>query len=447
MATGRKRSIQANEWKKALGMGYWSVIGHRGLYLRVAESGQRTWVYRSSAGGKSSWLRLEDVQDPSTGRGWDFAKAQMRAAELRIEAANRRRSGAEVVNPIHAARAAAQVKREAEARAKALSIARQRQREQEEALRPTLDTIAERYLGHFVAHTRQGTKRTADADLATYNRELRQRIGAMKVADLKAKHISALRDEIASASGKRHALRLLSSLLTHAKSDGLIDVNPALGIKVPLPGKRARVLIDEESRAIWAAKEVEGIRPGMLAAIKVQLATGQRAGEVLAMRWADLHEQDGSRWWTVPASVAKNGREHVVPLAPQVWALIDAQARGGELVFPPHRAKGLVSTSAYAQVVDRMRVALGLEHFTSHDLRRTCATQMAKAGTLPHVVEAVLNHISGAKAGVAGIYNLHAYLAESRTALRKWAKRLDDLAEGKAGLSAKVVALPARATA
>jgi len=165
----------------------------------------------------------------------------------------------------------------------------------------------------------------------------------------------------------------------------------------------------------------------MLSAIKVQLATGQRAGEVLAMRWADIKVDERERCWVVPAEIAKNGKEHLVPLAPQVWAMIDKQSRENDLVFAPHRAKGKMSTSAYAQVVDRVRAELKLEHFTSHDLRRTCATKMADAGVLPHVIEAVLNHSSGAKSGVAGIYNRASYSKEKRSALAQWAKALDQV--------------------
>ena len=56
-----------------------------------------------------------------------------------------------------------------------------------------------------------------------------------------------------------------------------------------------------------------------------------------------------------------------------------------------------------------------------HDLRRTVATRMADLGIEPHVIEAVLNHVSGTKAGVAGVYNRSLYAAEKRAALKVWA--------------------------
>jgi hypothetical protein len=49
---------------------------------------------------------------------------------------------------------------------------------------------------------------------------------------------------------------------------------------------------------------------------------------------------------------------------------------------------------------------------------------MADIGIQPHVVEAVLNHISGSKRGVAGVYNRSTYSAERKIALKKWAERV-----------------------
>ena len=60
--------------------------------------------------------------------------------------------------------------------------------------------------------------------------------------------------------------------------------------------------------------------------------------------------------------------------------------------------------------------------WTQHDLRRTAATRMADLGVAPHIIEAVLNHVSGHKAGVAGIYNRSSYATEKRAALELWAQ-------------------------
>ena len=63
---------------------------------------------------------------------------------------------------------------------------------------------------------------------------------------------------------------------------------------------------------------------------------------------------------------------------------------------------------------------LDFDDWTLHDLRRTAATGMAKSGIAPHVVERVLNHVSGSFGGVAGVYNRFQYLDEMRHALEAW---------------------------
>ncbi len=432
----------------AAGEGLHSIEGHKGLYLKVASTGGRTWLYRSRVGGVLRWANIGNANVMK------FGEADRLAQVIREQG----RSARGKDNPIEVARAEERARKESERRARLLVEARQRQREQEEALRPTLDKIAEQYIGVYVAEKRRanGDKRWKDYEQAVYDREVSPRLGAFKVGNIKTRDVAAMRNEIRSESGKRKAVAVLRALLSHAKSDGLIDVNPAIGVKVTPSGQRDRFLSRDEIKAVWAAKAVdgpkdpddktavEGIRPVMLAAMKVQLATGQRAGEVLAMRWSDVKEQDRERTWTVPAEIAKNGKEHLVPLAPQVWALIEAQRpapdadpkQASAYVFPAWAKKTRdkpVSTSNFAHVVAKVQSELKLEHFTSHDLRRTAATKMAEAGVLPHVIEAVLNHSSGSKSGVAGIYNRANYYTEMKRALVQWAKLLDRIASGEGG--------------
>ena len=67
-----------------------------------------------------------------------------------------------------------------------------------------------------------------------------------------------------------------------------------------------------------------------------------------------------------------------------------------------------------------------------HDLRRSVATGMAELGIAPHIVEAVLNHVSGHKAGIAGVYNRATYEKEKRAALAMWADHVIAAVEGRA---------------
>jgi len=69
----------------------------------------------------------------------------------------------------------------------------------------------------------------------------------------------------------------------------------------------------------------------------------------------------------------------------------------------------------------------GMAAWTLHDLRRTAATQMAELGVLPHIIEAILNHVSGHKSGVAGIYNRARYVDEMRSTLQGYGDYVERL--------------------
>ena len=80
-----------------------------------------------------------------------------------------------------------------------------------------------------------------------------------------------------------------------------------------------------------------------------------------------------------------------------------------------------------------------IPHWRIHDLRRTVATGLQKLGIRFEVTEAVLNHISGSKSGVAGIYQQHDWIDEKRDALDQWAMRVNEICSDKEG---KLIAFP-----
>jgi integrase len=83
-------------------------------------------------------------------------------------------------------------------------------------------------------------------------------------------------------------------------------------------------------------------------------------------------------------------------------------------------------SKAKEQLDERIAATFGdrLAPWRIHDLRRSFATHAAEMGIQPHIIEAALNHISGAKSGVAGVYNRAAYEPEKRTAMSRWADQL-----------------------
>lgn len=211
----------------------------------------------------------------------------------------------------------------------------------------------------------------------------------------------------------------------------IIEVNPALGLPNPAPERRRdRVLSDDELRLIWLAADGEGFAFGDL--VKLLLLTGQRRREVSFASWPEFDLK--VKHWLIPSSRTKNKRQHLVPLSNLALNVLTEMPRfqGGTFLFGLGGSSGF---SGYSKATARFnaRIAELTEHqvkpWTIHDLRRTLATTMARLGVMPHVVEAVLNHISGSKAGVAGIYNVWAYEPEKRAALNLWATHIEKITD------------------
>ena len=129
--------------------------------------------------------------------------------------------------------------------------------------------------------------------------------------------------------------------------------------------------------------------------------------------------------WRIPASRTKNGRGHDVPLSDPVLAIINSISprEGRHLIF----GDGSGPFSGWSKSKERLDQRSGVTDWRLHDLRRTVVTGMAELGVQPHVIEAIVNHVSGHKAGVAGIYNRATYAPEKRAALDRWAKHVDEI--------------------
>jgi integrase len=137
---------------------------------------------------------------------------------------------------------------------------------------------------------------------------------------------------------------------------------------------------------------------------------------------------------TLPPERVKNGREHEIPLSLAARKLIEAQPRRANADGSPRdlifgNAQGPFSgwSNSKNALVERITKATGRElpHWTPHDLRRSFSTHANELGLAqPHVIEAALGHVSGFRAGVAGVYNLARYRSEKRAALDRWAEQL-----------------------
>ena len=218
--------------------------------------------------------------------------------------------------------------------------------------------------------------------------------------------------EIAAERGPFAANRArttLSGLFSWAMKEGLVDANPVLGTNRQANGGARTRAHDAELVAIWNACRDDD--HGRI--VRLLILTAQRRDEVGGMTRSEIGDL-AARKWSLPSERTKNGRAHDVPLSDLTLAISRGLGHPGreerELIFGDGaRARGGADrgysgwSKAKAQIDQRIPAKAKVAPRTLHDLSRSAATRMADLGVLPHVVEAVLNHVSGSKAGVAGL--------------------------------------------
>ena len=229
-------------------------------------------------------------------------------------------------------------------------------------------------------------------------------------------------------------LATIRKLFKWAVERGAVDGSPAAGITPP--GKeesRNRVLHADEFRTLFEACNQVGFPYGPLT--KLLLLTGQRLSEIAQIQYGNI-EGDVR---TIPKT--KSGVSNEVPLSPSAITIIKKQpvtlgpylftTTGGDRPVAGF-SKGKKKLDTAIATLARSDDYAPISPWRFHDLRRTCATALARLQVPPHVIERVLNHSTGeTTSGVAGIYNRYGYLNEKRQALEAWANQIDAIVSNR----------------
>ena len=216
------------------------------------------------------------------------------------------------------------------------------------------------------------------------------------------------------ASLKR--FRSLTAFFNYLVNEGTIEISPLAGIKPPAsPTSRDRVLSIDELKTIWSA--ADALNPTWRAYIRFLMLTGQRRNEVAGLH---VNEIEGD-WWTLPANCSKNSLPNKVFLSPTAKRLLPEPDKTSGLFFT-HNKKTPVS--GFSRTLSTLRSAAGFSNWTLHNFRRSFSTHLHEMGHPPHIIEACINHVSGAKSGVAGVYNKAEYLEQRRLAFLDWERCL-----------------------
>jgi integrase len=279
----------------------------------------------------------------------------------------------------------------------------------------------------------------------------------MPIGEVKRENVVTVIDAIAKEHGRVAADRArtsLSAFFTWAIDRGYCYATPVTSIKKRNKNDpRMRVLKESELVEVWNAC----LNDDYGKIVKLLILTGQRKSEIGDLAWPEIDTD--KRQIEIPAQRCKNGRSmlkngigtHIVPLSDEALAILaEVEHRKDRDLLYGRGVDGFSGWSAckarldkrIAEARKKAGVKKPMDPWTIHDLRRSCVTHLTESRedsetkspwsfTQPHIVEAIVNHISGHKAGVAGVYNKAAYLSERRRALDLWGQHIAALIAGR----------------
>lgn len=241
--------------------------------------------------------------------------------------------------------------------------------------------------------------------------------GSTPLSEITTRDITKRLDRLSKTpSEQNHALRVIKIFFNWALGRRYIDHHPCYGLKQIPTSPRSRVLTDDELKRVWKASAHSGAFGTI---VRLLIITGQRRGEIAALRKGWI----SSDIITLPKEITKNGREHIFPICRTALALMPTSTDPAAFLFPG-RVNLQTPFNGWSKSKAVLDKVSGVTDWTLHDLRRTFATRLAELGTPPHVIERLLNHVTGQISGVAAIYNRASYLREMREAVAKWEKHL-----------------------
>jgi integrase len=250
------------------------------------------------------------------------------------------------------------------------------------ALGDALGLYTEQHVAKLAPSTQKQLQRLFDRYL--------KRLRPTKLADIKTHDITDITDRCAPSEAE-HLHRACNAFFRWCVRRRILQHSPLEGLESPSKWKaRDRVLSDGELRAIWRATE----QPTTFnAIIRLAAITGQRRGELSQI----VPEWVADNVLTFPARVVKNRRPHSIPLSATALELVQ---------------RAPLAFSGWSKSKARLDQDSGVTDWVIHDLRRTYVTNLQKLKVSLEVREALVNHISGTKSGIAGVYARHDYWDE-----------------------------------
>ncbi|QLC23369.1 site-specific integrase [Parasphingopyxis sp. CP4] len=307
---------------------------------------------------------------------------------------------------------------------------RERERQQIEL---AFDAYADHFLEFYI---RDNWKRSFAMAESALRLHVRPVLKSKPLPSIDKADVANILDRIPASKPavRRQVFAVLRKLFNWAVGRGDLDRSPMDKMPAPpAPKSRDRVLDDGELCRVWKASDRISYPFGPL--VRLLMITGQRLEEVAALDWSELDRTE--RQWIIPRERAKNENAVIVHLSDLAIVELDALADD-----EPWPKAGLVFTttgdtpvSGFSKAKARLDRSIAedcepLKPWRNHDIRRTVATGFQRLGVRFEVTEAVLNHVSGSRSGVAGVYQRYDWASEKQAALEAWSNHLGKLVNG-----------------
>jgi len=301
--------------------------------------------------------------------------------------------------------------------------------EQDEKEESRRSPSVKRLVAEYIEKYAKPRKRSWKEDERILYKDVVPRWGKRKAQDVTRRDIILLLDEIVERGALIQANRTLATIrkmYSFAMGRGILESSPCVAIPAPSKeNRRDRVLNETEIKTFWNKLSTAKMEKYTALALKLQLITAQRKGEVAGAEWVNFDLKDG--WWTIPAEKSKNGLPHRVPLSSfAIETLNELKIISGDSkwLFPSPRDGQHIAETSVDHAIRENAEHFKVDHFTPHDLRRTAASMMTASGVQRLTVSKILNHV---ETGITSVYDRHSYDKEKRKALRSWGLQLETI--------------------
>jgi len=306
--------------------------------------------------------------------------------------------------------------------------------------------VASKQLGSSKKRGEPVRERTVEILTGVFNSDIRDRIGASKVAHISRDALQSCIDAAlkrGAPGAAAHVYRTLRGLINFAIRKAYVTGDPMLGVENPRPyrpAEKVNAATDAEIVELLSVlRAAPRIWPSTRLAVEFALLTGARPGDVRLAQWSEIDTKRAK--WTIPAERFKTGREFKVHLSPQALAVLKqaqtimssdtekANRKGTVGLIFPGANNGPLEKMSLNHALTRLADKSG-RRLCPHDLRRTFRTMLSRIGVAPHVGELCLGHIN--KDVLQRVYDGHDYTAEKIAAWDKAGAHIQSLMTGGA---------------